>query len=432
MSFGFGFSLPAYTEYGGRFGAGSTLLLDFTSGNQTLDPRITFTRSTTATRTNSSGLIESVAINGPRFDYDPTTLAPLGLLIEEQRTNSIRNSTGIGAVAGTPGTVPTNWTAGITSNGLNREIVGTGIQSGVNYIDIRYYGTTSAATTTTIVFEAANSVSASASQAWANSLWVRLVGGTLPAGGCAITVHEFSNTNVFLRSNDALINVTSSWTRFNQSITIGVSTAFVRPILFFGYASGVPIDITLRIGLPQLELGAFATSVIPTTTAATTRTADVATMTGTNFSSWYNQSEGTLFAESSRFAPLATFGKYVICEGGNPAPNNNEVVQLGTQLGTSNFQFLVISGGVTQASIVEAGITASAKYAGAYKANNFAYTKNGATPQTDTSGVTATVSQFNIGSRPAFGNTGFLNGHIRRIAYFPRRLANSELQAITS
>jgi hypothetical protein len=38
MSMGFGFSLPAYTGYAASFGAGATLALDFTSGNQTLDP----------------------------------------------------------------------------------------------------------------------------------------------------------------------------------------------------------------------------------------------------------------------------------------------------------------------------------------------------------------------------------------------------------
>ena len=48
---------------------------------------ITFTRSTTATFVGSNGLIQSAAINAPRFDFDPVTLAPLGFLIEEQRVN---------------------------------------------------------------------------------------------------------------------------------------------------------------------------------------------------------------------------------------------------------------------------------------------------------------------------------------------------------
>jgi hypothetical protein len=62
------------------------LALDFTTGS--LDPRVTVTRALdTATRVNSSGFIEGINANLPRFDYDPVTLAPKGLLIEEARTN---------------------------------------------------------------------------------------------------------------------------------------------------------------------------------------------------------------------------------------------------------------------------------------------------------------------------------------------------------
>jgi hypothetical protein len=64
------------------------LSLDFLTSN-TLDPRVTFTRSTTATFVGSNGLIQTAAINAPRFDYNPVTLAPNGLLIEEQRVNSL-------------------------------------------------------------------------------------------------------------------------------------------------------------------------------------------------------------------------------------------------------------------------------------------------------------------------------------------------------
>jgi hypothetical protein len=50
----------------------------------------------------------------------------------------------------------------------------------------------------------------------------------------------------------------------------------------------------------QLEVGAFPTSYIPTTTSTVTRSADVASITGSNFSSWYRQDEGTMFIENRR------------------------------------------------------------------------------------------------------------------------------------
>ena len=79
--------------------SGPFVLLDFISGG--LDSRITFTRSSTATFVGSNGLIQTAAVNAPRFDYDPVTLAAKGLLIEEQRTNITLHS----------GVTAANWTA---------------------------------------------------------------------------------------------------------------------------------------------------------------------------------------------------------------------------------------------------------------------------------------------------------------------------------
>lgn len=67
-----------------------SLSFNFTSG--VLDSQITFTRASTGTYFDSTGALQSAAINAPRFDYNPTTLQPLGLLIEEQRTNRLLGS----------------------------------------------------------------------------------------------------------------------------------------------------------------------------------------------------------------------------------------------------------------------------------------------------------------------------------------------------
>ena len=67
------------------------LLLDF-ANSKTLDPRITFTRNSTATYVDEAGIIKTAANNEARFDHDPITGECLGLLIEESRTNLIPNS----------------------------------------------------------------------------------------------------------------------------------------------------------------------------------------------------------------------------------------------------------------------------------------------------------------------------------------------------
>jgi len=58
----------------------------------TLDPRIAYTRASTGTYFDSTGTMQTAAINAPRWDYDPTTLQLRGLLMEEGRTNLILNS----------------------------------------------------------------------------------------------------------------------------------------------------------------------------------------------------------------------------------------------------------------------------------------------------------------------------------------------------
>jgi len=72
--------------------ASPTLNLDF-ANSQELDPRITFTRGSIGTFVNKNGLIETAPANVPRFDYDPISGECRGLLIEEQRTNLVTNST---------------------------------------------------------------------------------------------------------------------------------------------------------------------------------------------------------------------------------------------------------------------------------------------------------------------------------------------------
>jgi len=72
---------------------GMTLDLNFMFPGS-LDPRITFTRASTATYTDASGTIQTAATNAPRWDYAGGSLR--GLLIEEARTNLLLNSATLG------------------------------------------------------------------------------------------------------------------------------------------------------------------------------------------------------------------------------------------------------------------------------------------------------------------------------------------------
>jgi hypothetical protein len=415
------------------FGAAPSLLLDFLSGS--LDSRITFTRASTATFFNSAGTLTSASNDVARFDYNPSTLAARGLLIEESRTNSIRNNTMVGAVAGTPGTVPTNWsvaTGGLT--GITQQIVGTGTESGITYLDIRFSGTPSAAGTYRIYTEGTVNIAALTGQTWANSQYLKLAAGALTGvTGFTDVYQEFTSAGAFVAEAGIVIgSPTAAGLATQRSATTrtlagGATTAFVRTGIQLSL-SGVAIDITLRVGLPQLEQGAFATSVIPTTTTALTRAADVASV-GT-LTPWFNAVEGTLFAEYSRFGSsnfqaIATFSDNTL--------NNTATLIFGSGAPSNNQRFDVNVSGVGQVNITvltNPALNTVSKTAGAYAVNDFAATANGAAPGTDTSGTVPTVDRLRLATN-GDGTGGFLNGYLRRVSFFPRRLANAELQSIT-
>lgn len=410
-----------------------SLILQF-AGAQTMDPRITFTRSTTATFTGSNGLLQTAAINAPRFDYDPVTLAPLGLLIEEQRTNTIRNNTMQGAVAGTPGTLPTNW--GVSGLGtLTQTVVGTGIENGVNYIDLRFNGTAST-TQIGIRFEPANGIAGTNGQTFSFSTWIARV-----AGSTANVTEVLANTNIYNAASGYLTSniltgypssVSTTLSRLSGAATITAATAaFIQPQIYLSITSGAAIDITLRIGLPQLELGAFATSVIPTVASQVTRAADVAVMTGTNFSDWYNQTEGTLFAEvvyNGQIVGSAAETNAIIIDDGTAS--NRFTIRTVRDLSAPQADVTVFSGAVNQldsAGFVPVIVGTQYKRTLAYALNNAIPCVNGVLD-----GATDTSFAVPVGANRLALPTTLCALYIRKITYYPRRLSNAALQGITS
>jgi len=385
---------------------------------------------------NPAAAPTSTAYYGPRFDYDPVTLAARGLLIEEQRTNSIRNNTMVGAVAGTPGTLPTNWSATSSANGITREVLGTGQESGIIYIDLKYNGTATATTNFDINFEGSTSVSALNGQTWTASSYIKLSGGSNANATVTLQLTGRDSGGVFVSGQAASKTValtTSDLAGTRESLSLAMSSASVASVLPFvrvSVTSGAAIDITLRIGLPQLELGAFSTSVIPTTTAAATRAADVASMVGDNFGNWYRADEGTLFAEGSSVNSISgtTSRRYAELHDGSTSNLINVEFR-----NTNQSRFSVVDAGVSQASINGSGtINQTSKIAGAYKVDDFAFSANGILGTPDTSGTVPVVNRMTIGSRSDNAGAATINGHIRRIAFINRRVSDAELQALTA
>jgi hypothetical protein len=407
--------------------------LDFQFLSGSLSPQITFTRASTATFFNSSGTLTSASNDVARFDFNPSTLAAQGLLIEESRTNSIRNNTMQDAVAGTPGTAPTNWLLPTPSNGLSRQIVGAGTENGINYVDIKYSGTTSAPSLTALYWETTTGVAASSGQTWTNSVYVAVVGGsTANITAVVVGMDENNSGGSFLVGGSTTFTPSSgalAGKRYSHTRTLNnASTAFVWPYVFFSYASGAAIDITLRIGLPQLEQGAFATSVIPTTTTALTRSQDRAVVN--TLAPWYNSVAGTIYAEFALTQPVSG-GNQFLARVSDNSYNNSIVDNVnGTGFATTATSSGGVFDGLASTAIAVSANTV-AKFAGAYAANDLAACKDGGTVVTDnTATISSGMTRFDLGSDHA-GLNNVKAGYLRRITYYPRRLANAELQAIT-
>jgi hypothetical protein len=179
----------------------------------------------------------------------------------------------------------------------------------------------------------------------------------------------------------------------------------------------------------QLEAGAFPTSYIPTTSATVTRSTDVASITGANFSSWYRQDEGTVFSDC-----LGTFSAtQVLCNlGAATNTTGSSSIAVASNLESSQKRVRVRdAASATQATLALGASSSSSrtKIAAAIKQDDFAASLDGGSAVTDASGTVPTVSLLDIGCAPA-GVTLGLQTH-RRLTYWPVRLANNVLQEIT-
>jgi hypothetical protein len=401
----------------------------FKTLNHATGPNITFTRASDATFFDADGVLQTAANDTPRFDHDPATGASRGLLIEEQRTNSIRNSQAGGAVVGAPGTLPTHWLV-VNSVGTSREVVGTGSENGMNYVDIRFTGTPANTNPNSVSFEGSTQVAALQNQTWTTSASVALVGGTLTnVTNVGIGFIEASSGGTALASGAITsFTPTTTLTRYVGTRTLTeASTAFYRPLVRFSPQNTVTaIDFTLRIAAPQLEQGAFATSYIPTTTAAATRAADSAIVTPV--SSFYNEAEGTLFAEFLSGVDLS--GPRVV-QIDDEASSSIQIIAAASA-GAGAYFFTNISG-VNKATAPTSNPNLVAntiyKVAGSVSSAGVFASRDGETAAQSANGEYPTGL-----TRMIMGGSGVtaLNGFIRKIAYWPKRLSNTLLEQLST
>ena len=229
--------------------------------------------------------------NFPRIDY---SLGSGNLLLEPQRTNSIRNNTMIGAVVGIPGTGPTNWDP-VAVAGLTSEVVALGTENGLNYIDYKFSGTATGSIVR-FLFESISQIAASNGQIWTSSVYGKIISGTFDSS--AFGFIQRNNVGLALAISSQSGTFTSTLNRIATTQTANQATiAYVQPFLDFYVTPSSSYNFTIRIAQPQMELGSYVTTPIPTSTASVTRLADSFTRNNLYTNNLISASGGTWFIQ---------------------------------------------------------------------------------------------------------------------------------------
>jgi hypothetical protein len=388
-----------------------------------------YTVTTTQAITNYIPVLQTVAAGVARFDFDPVTDVSLGLLIEEQRTNLVTYSEQFDNAY---------WTKTNLSVTANAVVAPDGTLTADSLVE------NTAAGGHNIKSTAFNSGSLTSGISYTFSVYVKPAGrnwailemqGSLGGGYAWFDLSTGTlGTQTQLSGTSTINAVGNGWYRVSITDTSTGTGSTVSTCNVYATTDNNVVSYTgdgfsgISVWGAQLEAGAFVTSYIATVATAQTRNADVAVMTGTNFSSWFNNGQGTIYAEGMR--PSLLGNDAVIAAVSNGTANNTiELYKTGNG-STVSICYVAVNGVFTAGPALNNVYTAGqfAKSTVCYQIDNYQLAANGTLGTADTSSAVPVCDQFGIGSRA--GGLQW-NGYIRKIAYYDTRLPNAQLQALT-
>jgi len=393
-------------------------------------PTPTFTRGSTATFVGSNGLIQSAAVNAPRFDHDPITGVCKGLLIEESRTNTMLSSEQFNSAL---------WNAA----GLRTlTVTANDTVSPSGFLDADRLTVGATTTSYRVVQNTANVISGTA---YTFSCFLKadqvtraqISSGnttTLPltavfdlTGNGSVVSNTFGTASIQNYGNGWYRCIITGTAGANSNTSMSLYPVTGTSIIYPGNS----VDSFYAWGA-QLEAGAFATSYIPNASviSSAVRSADVCSITGSAFTGFYNQSEGTLFSN----ATPQTVDQVSVVVGVNTTAStashfiykvNSSISAAGKRWGA---QTVSLAGAQTTITTSTDVAVSRASLAYSFKLNDFAFAYAGSIVGTDNSGTMPTPTTMRIGSRD---DGLYINGHIASVRYYRKRLPNAKLQTIT-
>jgi hypothetical protein len=406
-----------------------SLSLDFMTPGA-LDPRITFTRASTATYTDQNGTIQTAAINAPRWDYRSGALQ--GVMIEESRTNTLFPS-----VPDAGG----RWPAG----GLSR---GGSITAPDNTTS-----TTSLFTATDTTNSARNVLAAgtavSAVTTYSISVFLKRgpnnayiqVNITGASTAAPVAYYDLLNGTAVVGADvlpgatglaASILTYPNGWYRAVFTVTTNAGATGISPYIGPCVTVSATGDNRSYVGVvgqglyawgAQCEQGAFPTSHIPTTSASVTRAQDIMTMP---LAAWYSGTAGTWFVDAMLPANGNTGYRGIFEVDGGVG---NIWLRAYVLAGTAN-----ITGDVNTTSVIFGTMTPGTpfKIAATYSASGTHTALNGVLG-TGTAAVStpATYTTLRLGVTDS-SNGNPANGYLRRVQYWPRVLSDAEMQSVTA
>ena len=401
-----------------------TLDLDF-ANSKTLDPRITFTRASGGSYVGADGLIKYAGVNEARFDHDPETGESLGLLIEEGRTNLVQDSEDV-----------FKYSIKVKTNYSLNQIVAP---DGTTTADKIYNDTT------TGEHYIEDVLSSGLSGNFTHSVFVKAaeytkvvlrpvhIGESTNTSGCTFDLsNETATTPGGIGSNASIQKFPNGWYRISMTLTLtGANTSNAFRLHLRENESSI-LNYTgdgtsgFYIWGAQVEAGSFPTSYIPTQGSTRTRQRDDVVITGKNFSDFYRQDEGTVFVDSglepSAYVP---FQAYLSFTG---STTFDEIRIWRNNLTQATVNHLV--GNVSQGAINFPISPASNRIASSYSiAQGISVSANGGAISSANLSATVPATRIRIGARA--NNTFYGNRTYKRITFWPQRLPDSTLKAIT-
>jgi len=353
----------------------------------------------------------------PRFDHDPVTGESLGLLIEESRTNLLAYSS--------------DTTNAVWSSSRSTETIGGTAPDGSN--------TANDVTVTISGFNGSVNQTLTVVGDHAFSVFVKKKGFSVFRFGSTVNTPDYVNwnidTNTFSNQGTNVVSASSTdvgdgWYRISVVFNIATQTAYAFQVFVVDNPGNTYTTVNGTDGFymwgAQVEAGSFPTSYIPTTTSAVTRAADLASIEGTNFSSWYNQSEGTVFSISSSVTNLQASTSRDLYTIYQDSSNKHG---FGYRGNLNDFVHQTLVGGSRQFSPVDAGDPTYTNDKNAYS-----YSNTGGSTVHNSQEWSSSTSDLSVINPTILyiGGIQNLNGHISRLAYFPTRKTDQELIDLTT